>query len=44
LEDETGKDSVDFLNLDLLDLTSIKTAAEEFRSKETVLHMLYKNG
>lgn len=43
LKDETGQDSGYFLNLDLLDLTPIKTAAEAFRGKETELHMLYKN-
>ncbi|KAI0253336.1 hypothetical protein BJV78DRAFT_203386 [Lactifluus subvellereus] len=44
LKAETGKDSVCFLNLDLSDLASIKTAAEEFRRKEAELHTLYNNG
>jgi len=44
LKEETGKDSVYFLNLDLSDLASIKTAVEEFRGKETELHTLYNNG
>ncbi|KAH9973215.1 hypothetical protein BGW80DRAFT_1459128 [Lactifluus volemus] len=43
LKEETGKDSIDFLNLDLSDLASIKTAVEQFRSKETALHTLYNN-
>jgi retinol dehydrogenase 12 len=44
LKEETGRDSVFFLSLDLSDLASVKTAVEEFRSKETELHMLYNNG
>ncbi|KZT27906.1 NAD(P)-binding protein [Neolentinus lepideus HHB14362 ss-1] len=42
LEKETGKTAV-FLKLDLADLPSIKTAAEEFKSKETQLHVLFNN-
>jgi retinol dehydrogenase 12 len=44
LKEETGKDSVFFLDLDLSDLASVKAAAEDFRSKETELHTLYNNG
>jgi len=44
LKGETGKDSVFFLKLDLADLVSVKTAAEEFIGKETELHTLYNNG
>ncbi|KZT27891.1 NAD(P)-binding protein [Neolentinus lepideus HHB14362 ss-1] len=42
LEKETGKTAV-FLKLDLADLPSIKAAAEEFKSKETQLHVLFNN-
>lgn len=44
LKRETGKESVFFLKLDLSDLVSVKTAAEEFITKETELHTLYNNG
>jgi len=43
LKQETGKESVLFLKLDLTDLGSIKAAAEEFVSKESELHTLYNN-
>jgi NADP-dependent 3-hydroxy acid dehydrogenase YdfG len=43
LKEETGKSLVSFLNLDLSDLASIKTAVEEFRRSETTLHTLYNN-
>jgi len=43
LKKETGKESVFFLKLDLTDLVSIKTAAEEFIGKESELHGLYNN-
>ena len=43
LKQETGKDSVLFLKLDLSDLVSIKAAAEEFIGKESELHTLYNN-
>jgi len=44
LKQETGKDSIFFLKLDLADLVSVKAAAEEYISKETELHTLYNNG
>ena len=44
LKRETGKESVFYLKLDLSDLVSVKTAAEEFIGKETELHTLYNNG
>lgn len=44
LKRETGKESVFFLKLDLADLVSVKTAAEEFIAKESQLHTLYNNG
>jgi retinol dehydrogenase 12 len=44
LKRETGKDAVFFLKLDLSDLVSVKTAAEEYIKKETELHTLYNNG
>ena len=44
LKDKTGKQSIFFLRLDLADLPSIKTTAEEFTSKETKLHTVYNNG
>jgi NAD(P)-dependent dehydrogenase (short-subunit alcohol dehydrogenase family) len=40
----TKKDSVFFLKLDLSDLVSVKTAAEEFIERESDLHTLYNNG
>jgi retinol dehydrogenase 12 len=40
----TEKDPIFFLMLDLSDLASIKTAAEEFLRNETELHTLYHNG
>jgi retinol dehydrogenase-12 len=43
LRQETGKKSVLFLKLDLSDLVSIKSAAEEFIGKESELHTLYNN-
>ncbi|KAH6912848.1 hypothetical protein BKA70DRAFT_1265223 [Coprinopsis sp. MPI-PUGE-AT-0042] len=42
LKGQTGKDAI-WLKLDLADLKSIKSAAEEFSSKEKELHMLYNN-
>ena len=39
----TGKETIFSLKLDLADLTSVKTAAEEFISKESELHTLYNN-
>ncbi|KAF7299010.1 NAD(P)-binding protein [Mycena indigotica] len=44
LKQETGKDIVHFLLLDLADLHSVKRAAEEFARKETQLHALFNNG
>ena len=43
LKQDTGKESISFLKLDLADLPSVKTAAEEFISKEPELHTLYNN-
>ena len=43
LKQETGKESVFFLKLDLADLVSVKAAAEEFIAKESGLHTLYNN-
>jgi retinol dehydrogenase-12 len=43
LREETRKESVFFLDLDLGDLDSIKTAAEEFLKQESQLHALYNN-
>ena len=44
LKQATGKDSIFFIKLDLADLLSVKTAAEEFIGKESELHTLYNNG
>ncbi|KII95295.1 hypothetical protein PLICRDRAFT_48258 [Plicaturopsis crispa FD-325 SS-3] len=44
LKEETGKDSVHFLKLDLADLKSVKAAAEDFLQRESQLHVLYNNG
>ena len=43
LKQDTGKDTIFFLKLDVLDLLSIKTAAEEFISNESDLHAPYNN-
>jgi retinol dehydrogenase 12 len=43
LKANTGKESVFFLKLNLADLDSVKTAAEEFIRKEPELHTLYNN-
>jgi retinol dehydrogenase-12 len=43
LKQETGKESIFFLKLDLADLVSVKKAAEEFIGKESELHTLYNN-
>jgi NAD(P)-dependent dehydrogenase (short-subunit alcohol dehydrogenase family) len=43
LKDDTGKDSVFSLMLDLADLDSIKDAADKFLRKESMLHTLYNN-
>ncbi|KAJ7312875.1 NAD(P)-binding protein, partial [Mycena albidolilacea] len=42
LRNSTGKDAI-YLELDLANLSSIKTASQEFLSKETKLHILYNN-
>jgi retinol dehydrogenase 12 len=42
LKIQTGKTAL-YLNLDLADLKSIKTGAEEFLSKEQQLHVLFNN-
>ncbi|KAH6912847.1 hypothetical protein BKA70DRAFT_1265218 [Coprinopsis sp. MPI-PUGE-AT-0042] len=43
LKEETGKEGI-FLKLDLADLKSVKSAAEEFSRKEDRLHVLFNNG
>ncbi|KAH9895233.1 NAD-P-binding protein [Cubamyces lactineus] len=43
LERETGRRAI-FLKLDLANLSSVKVAAQEFMSKETMLHVLFNNG
>jgi retinol dehydrogenase-12 len=43
LKQATQKDTIFFLKLDLADLPSVKTAAEEFIGKESELHTLYNN-
>ena len=40
---DTQRETVYHLDLDLGDLDSIKAAADEFLSKEKVLHALYNN-
>ena len=42
LRDETGRSAI-FLELDLASLASVKRAADEFLSKEPVLHVLFNN-
>jgi len=42
LKEQTGKEAI-FLKLDLADLKSVKSSAEEFISKETELHVLFNN-
>jgi len=42
LKEQTGKEAI-FLKLDLADLKSIKSSAEEFISKEKELHILFNN-
>ena len=44
LKQATGRDSVFFIKLDLADLLSVKTAADEFTGQESELHTLYNNG
>jgi NAD(P)-dependent dehydrogenase (short-subunit alcohol dehydrogenase family) len=43
LKQATGKDSIFFIKLDLADLPTVKTAAEEFLRHESELHTLYNN-
>ena len=43
LKSSTGKESIFFLELNLADLDSVKTAAEDFLQKELELHTLYNN-
>lgn len=43
LKRETQRDTVFFLRLDLTDLDSVKSAADEFMGKEQELHTLYNN-
>ncbi|KAJ7207900.1 NAD(P)-binding protein [Mycena pura] len=42
LKEETSKEAL-FLQIDLSDVESIKQAAEEFKTKETELHVLFNN-
>jgi len=42
LKEQTGKEPL-FLKLDLADLRSVKTAAEEYKSKETTLDVIFNN-
>jgi retinol dehydrogenase 12 len=42
LKQKTGKEAI-WLKLDLADLKSVKAAAEEFRSKESRLDVLFNN-
>jgi len=42
LKKQTGKEAI-FLKLDLADLKSVKSSAEEFISKEKELHILFNN-
>lgn len=44
LKAAASKDSIFFLKLNLADLLSVKTAAEEFIGKESELHTLYNSG
>ncbi|KAF8500407.1 hypothetical protein F5888DRAFT_1610400 [Russula emetica] len=43
LKSSTGSETIFFLKLNLADLDSVKTAAEEFIRKEPELHTLYNN-
>lgn len=43
LREETSKESVFFLSLDLGDLDSIRAAVDELLRRETQLHTLYNN-
>ncbi|KAJ7786444.1 hypothetical protein B0H16DRAFT_1490490 [Mycena metata] len=43
LKSETGKEAF-FIQLDLSDLDSVRRAADEFKSKETQLDVLFNNG
>lgn len=43
LREETSKENVFFIELDLGNLDSVRTAAEEFMRRETQLHTLYNN-
>jgi len=43
LKKATGKEDVHFLPLDLSSFSSIKKAAEDFKSKEAKLHVLFNN-
>ncbi|PSR79872.1 hypothetical protein PHLCEN_2v6860 [Hermanssonia centrifuga] len=42
LQQETGKTAI-FLQMDLADFDSVKRAAEDFKSRETELHILFLN-
>jgi NAD(P)-dependent dehydrogenase (short-subunit alcohol dehydrogenase family) len=44
LKQDTGKDTIFFIKLDLADLPSVKATADEFIGKESELHTLYNNG
>jgi retinol dehydrogenase 12 len=39
----TGREAF-FLKVDLADLISVRTAVQEFATKETQLHILFNNG
>eukprot|EP01112_Ceratiomyxa_fruticulosa_P023153 TRINITY_DN8742_c0_g1_i1.p1 TRINITY_DN8742_c0_g1~~TRINITY_DN8742_c0_g1_i1.p1 ORF type:complete len:327 (-),score=80.58 TRINITY_DN8742_c0_g1_i1:124-1104(-) len=43
LKNETLKDDIHLLQMDLADLHSVKEAAETFKSQERSLHLLYNN-
>ncbi len=43
LRHSTGKENIFFLELNLADLDSVRTAAAEFIKKEPELHTLYNN-
>jgi len=43
LKEETGKEAL-FLELDLADKAAVRRAAEEFKSKESELHVLFNSG